>query len=76
MKADVVLEPVDGIIIGMIEVKAGATVGIGNFLELITLTDACKDKFARSVGLYDSGDQIPTGDELSGAPLSCRWSLL
>jgi hypothetical protein len=59
-----------------IEVKAGATVGIGNFLELITLTDACKDKFARSVGLYDSSDQIATGDELAGTPLSHRPSLL
>jgi hypothetical protein len=59
----------------LVEIKAGATVGIGNFLELITLTDACKNKFARSVALYDSGDQIPTGRELAGAPLSCRWSL-
>jgi hypothetical protein len=59
----------------LVEIKAGATVGIGNFLELITLTDACKDKFARSVGLYDSGDQILTGGELAGAPLSCRRSL-
>jgi hypothetical protein len=59
-----------------IEVKAGATVGIGNFLELKTLTDACKDKFARSGGLYDGSDQIPTGDELAGAPPSRRRSLL
>jgi hypothetical protein len=41
---------------------------------LRTLTEACKDKFAFGVVLYDSGDLVPFGDKLAAAPLSCLWN--
>jgi predicted AAA+ superfamily ATPase len=72
-EVDVVLERDDGMIVG-IEVKASATVSSGDFLGLRMLADACKDKFAFGVVLYDSGDLIPFGEKLAAAPLSCLWS--
>ncbi len=71
-EVDVVLERDDGMIVG-IEVKASATVSANDFSGLRTLSDACKDKFAFGVVLYDSGDLIPFGDKLAAAPLSCLW---
>jgi hypothetical protein len=60
----------------LIEIKAGATVGKGNFSGLITVTDAWKEKCARCIFIYDSGGLIPTAGELAGAPVSSLWSLL
>ncbi|WP_331375357.1 ATP-binding protein [Sinorhizobium chiapasense] len=71
-EVDVVLERDDGMIVG-IEVKASATVKASDFGGLKTLAEACGEKFAFGVVLYDSSDVVPFGDRLAAAPLSCLW---
>jgi hypothetical protein len=56
-----------------IEVKAAATVKSSDFAGLRTLAEACKDRFAYGVVLYDGTDVVPFGDKLAAAPLSCLW---
>lgn len=72
-EVDIVLERDDGMIAG-IEVKASATVRATDFAGLRTLTEACKERFAHGVVLYDGTDLVPFGDRLSAAPLSCLWA--
>jgi uncharacterized protein len=57
-----------------IEVKAAATVKFGDFAGLRTLAEACKQRFAHGVVLYDSADLVPFSDKLAAAPLSCLWA--
>jgi predicted AAA+ superfamily ATPase len=71
-EVDIVLERDDGMIVG-IEVKAAATVKSSDFAGLRTLAEACKERFAYGVVLYDSTDLIPFGDKLTAVPLSCLW---
>ena len=71
-EVDIVLERDDGMIVG-IEVKASATVKSSDFAGLRTLAEACKEKFAGGVVLYDSADLVPFGDRLVAAPLSSLW---
>jgi predicted AAA+ superfamily ATPase len=71
-EVDIVLERDDGMIVG-IEVKASATVKAGDFAGLRALAEACGDRFAFGVVLYDSTDTVPFGDRLAAAPLSCLW---
>ncbi|MBN9248919.1 MAG: DUF4143 domain-containing protein [Hyphomicrobium sp.] len=72
-EVDIVLERDDGMIVG-IEVKASATVKAGDFAGLRALAEACGDRFASGVVLYDSADFVPFGDKLVAAPLSSLWS--
>ena len=72
-EVDIVLERDDGMIAG-IEVKASATVKAGDFAGLKALAEACRDRFAFGVVLYDSADVVPFGDRLAAAPLSCLWA--
>ena len=72
-EADIVLERDDGMIAG-IEVKANATVKSGDFAGLRALAEACGDRFAFGVVLYDNTDVVPFGDRLVAAPLSCLWN--
>ena len=37
------------------------------------MAEACKDRFAYGVVLYDSTDLVPFGDKLAAAPLSALW---
>ena len=69
-EVDIVLERDDGTIVG-IEVKASATVKAGDFGGLRALAEACGDRFAFGVVLYDSTDVVPFGGRLAAAPLSC-----
>jgi predicted AAA+ superfamily ATPase len=71
-EVDIVLERDDGTIVG-IEVKASATVRAGDFGGLRALAEACGDRFAFGVVLYDSTDVVPFGDKLAAVPLSCLW---
>jgi hypothetical protein len=71
-EVDIVLERDDGMIVG-IEVKASATVKSSDFGGLRTLAEACRNKFAYGVVLYDSTDLVPFGDRLAAAPLSSLW---
>ncbi len=68
-EVDLVLERDDGMIVG-IEVKAAATVKSNDLAGLRTLAEACKDRFAFGVVLYDSADLVPFGEKLAAAPLS------
>ena len=72
-EVDIVLERDDGMIAG-IEVKANATVKSGDFAGLRALAEACGDRFAFGVVLYDNTDVVPFGDRLVAAPLSCLWN--
>ena len=72
-EVDMVLERDDGMIAG-IEVKAGATVYPRDFAGLRALAEACGDRFAFGVVLYDSADVVPFGKRLAAAPLSCLWN--
>ena len=72
-EVDIVLERDDGTIAG-IEVKAAATVTSRDFAGLRTLAEACNERFACGVVLYDSADFVPFGDKLAAAPLSCLWA--
>lgn len=71
-EVDIVLERDDGMVVG-IEVKASATVKASDFGGLRALADACGDRFASGVVLYDSEDIVPFGERLAAAPLSCLW---
>lgn len=71
-EVDIVLERDDGMIVG-IEVKASATVKASDFGGLRALADACGDRFANGVVLYDSADVVPFGERLAAVPLSCLW---
>jgi uncharacterized protein len=71
-EVDIVLERDDGLIVG-IEVKASATVKAGDFSGLRALAEACGDRFAFGVVLYDSTEVVPFGERLAAAPLSCLW---
>jgi uncharacterized protein len=44
-----------------------------DFSGLRTLADACKERFAYGIVLYDNTDLVPFGDRLAAAPLSCLW---
>ncbi|MDI7776591.1 ATP-binding protein [Asticcacaulis sp. EMRT-3] len=72
-EVDIVLERDDGMIVG-IEIKANAAVKSDDFAGLRTLAEACKDKFAYGIVLYDGTDLVPFGDRLAAAPLSCLWN--
>jgi uncharacterized protein len=71
-EVDIVLERDDGTIAG-IEVKASATVKSSDFSGLRTLAEACGDRFAYGIVLYDSTDLIPFGGKLAAVPLSSLW---
>ena len=71
-EVDIVLERDDGMIVG-VEVKASATVRPGDFAGMKVLAQACGDRFAFGVVLYDGADVVPFGDRMAAAPLSCLW---
>lgn len=71
-KVDIVLERDDGQVAG-IEVKASATVRAADFGGLRRLVEACRQRFACGVVLYDGKDVVPFGDKLFAAPLSSLW---
>ncbi|WP_210421996.1 hypothetical protein [Rhizobium sp. S9] len=56
-----------------IEMKAIATVRATDFGGLKMLADACEQKFAFGIVLYDGADVAPFGDRLTAVPLSCLW---
>ena len=72
-EVDIVLERDDGMIAG-IEVKASATVKADDFGGLRALAEACGDRFAIGVVLYDSPDVVPFSERLAAAPLSSLWN--
>ena len=72
-EVDIVLERDDGMIAG-IEVKASATVRSRDFGGLRTLAEACGERFAYGVVLYDGTEFVPFAGRMAAAPLSCLWA--
>lgn len=72
-EVDIVLERDDGTIVG-IEIKASASVAARDFAGLRTLAQACGDRFAYGVVLYDNTDVVPFGDRIAAVPLSALWN--
>jgi predicted AAA+ superfamily ATPase len=70
---DCLLEAPDGRVVG-IEVKAGATVGAGDFRHLAALRDALGERFVRGVVLHLGEQPLPFGDRLAAWPISALWS--
>ena len=71
-EVDLVIETGDGALVG-IEVKASATANAGDFKGLRKLADACGDDFKLGLLLYDGEREVPFGDRLFAAPISCLW---
>lgn len=71
-EVDIVLERDDGMIVG-IEIKASATVRSSDFGGLRTLAEACGNRFAYGVVLYDSDSVVPFSERLAAVPLSSLW---
>ncbi len=72
-EVDFVLERDDGLIAD-IEVKASATVGHRDFAGLISLSSACKERFAASIVLYDGDVFVPFGNDMAAVPISALWA--
>lgn len=72
-EVDIVVEGPDGDVIG-VEVKAAATVGVGDFKGLRKLAAACGKNFRLGAVLYDGDHVVPFGDRMVAAPVACLWS--
>lgn len=71
-EVDLVLEHADGGIVGL-EVKAGSTLGRGDFRGLKTLQDAVKGRFRRGVILYSGTEVVSFGEDLVAMPMDMLW---
>lgn len=71
-EVDIVIEGSSGATVG-IEIKATATVGIGDFKGLRKLAGACGRDFRMGAVLYDGERTVPFGDRFYAAPISCLW---
>jgi hypothetical protein len=71
-EVDIVIEDARGRVVG-VEVKASATVTAADFKGLKQLQEACGDKFACGLVLYDHDKTVPFGERLFAAPLSVLW---
>jgi hypothetical protein len=71
-EVDIVVENEMGEIVG-IEIKAGATIGGGDFNGLRKLAAAAGKDFKLGVVLYDGAQPLPFGDRMYAAPITCLW---
>ena len=62
-----------GTLVAGVEVKAGATVTQSDFRGLRRLKDACGDRFAAGVVLYDGRTSVSFGDGLHAVPIRRLW---
>ena len=72
-EVDIVIEDGRGRIVG-VEAKASATVSSRDFSGLRRLADACGDRFALGLVLYDHEQAVPFGERMVAAPISTLWS--
>jgi predicted AAA+ superfamily ATPase len=72
-EVDFVVEDEHGAVV-CIEVKASATVRIGDFKGIKKVREACGSDLKLGVVLYDGETVIPFGDRLWAAPVSCLWN--
>ena len=71
-EVDIVIEDRRGRVVG-VEVKASATVTSADFSGMRRLAEACGDRFAIGIVLYDHDQTVPFGDRLVASPLSSLW---
>lgn len=74
-EVDVVVEARDGRIAG-VEVKAGRTVGSGDFAGLRALRETAGERFTRGVVLHTGTDVVPFAADLWAVPMSALWETL
>jgi uncharacterized protein len=72
-EVDLVVEDRGGAIAG-VEVKAGATIGAGDFRGLRELADAHGDRFVRGIVLYRGNAIVPFGERLAAWPIQALWA--
>ena len=72
-EVDIVIEDRRGRVVG-IEVKASATVTARDFAGLRRLSEACGDRLALGLVLYDHEQVVPFGERMAAAPVSVLWS--
>ena len=71
-EVDIVIEAADGRIAG-VEVKAGRTVGSGDFAGLKALREAVGERFVQGVVLHTGDVAVPFGSNLWAVPMSALW---
>jgi len=71
-EVDIIVEGEGGDVVG-IEVKAAATVTVGDFKGLRKLSAACGEDFKLGVVLYDAEQTVPFGERMFAVPISCLW---
>lgn len=72
-EVDIIVEGEGGDVVG-IEVKAAATVTVGDFKGLRKLSAACGEDFKLGVVLYDAEQTVPFGERMFAVPISCLWA--
>lgn len=72
-EVDLVLEDAQGRLAG-IQVKAGATVGAGDFTGLRTLSELAGGAFVQGAVLYGGRETIPFGPRLAAWPIESLWT--
>ena len=73
IEVDIVME--SGSRVAGVEVKAGATVTGSDFRGLRRLKDACGERFAAGVVLYDGETSVGFGDGLHAVPMRLLWEM-
>ena len=73
IEVDIVME--SGNRVAGVEVKAGATVTGSDFRGLRRLKDACGERFAAGVVLYDGETSVSFGDGLHAVPMRLLWEM-
>ena len=74
LEIDLVIERAGRTLCG-VEVKAGATVGAGDFKALRRLREATGERFHRGVVVHDGEGVLPFGDRLFAVPYHALWSV-
>ena len=72
VEVDFVIENAVGQIVG-IEVKAAASVSMGDLIGLKRLAVLAEQKFSAGIVLYDGSETLPIGDRLWAVPIASLW---
>jgi uncharacterized protein len=69
---DFIVERADGAVLG-IEIKAGSSVGKGDFKHLMWLQRKVAERDFMGIVLYTGTEILPFGNKLWAIPISCLW---
>lgn len=73
IEVDIVIESAAGQVVG-VEVKAAASVSVGDLVGLKKLTTLAGKQFVAGIVLYDGNDTLSVGDRLWAVPISTLWN--